>query len=93
MTWKAWKEALEEAVRERNLAEQAFVHASIEYCDFHIYRLQAAEEKVRMILREARSAMGYETNRRLGPPKSPVRQLQSLISLSGQNHDQKAEDE
>ena len=75
MTWNAWKEALEEAVKERNLAEQAFVHASTEYCDFHIYRLQAAEEKVRMVLREARTAMGFETTRRLASPKSAVRQL------------------
>ncbi len=76
MTWNAWKEALEEAVRERDLAEQAFVHASTEYCDFHIYRLQAAEEKVRTVLREARSDMGFEINRRLPSPQSPPRLLQ-----------------
>ncbi len=85
-----WKEALQEAVEERNLAEHAFAHAAAEYCDFHIYRLQAAEEKVRMIIRQARTAMGY--------PSIPLKATATLPQIavahqSGDPQERNAEDE
>ncbi|AUW93229.1 MAG: hypothetical protein C7B44_09235 [Sulfobacillus thermosulfidooxidans] len=54
-----WQEALQEAVIERNLAEHAFMQSDPDFCDYHIYQLHAAEEKVRLIIRQAREAMGY----------------------------------
>ncbi|WP_028962793.1 hypothetical protein [Sulfobacillus thermosulfidooxidans] len=85
-----WKEALQEAVEERDLAEHAFIHASTEYCDYHIYRLQAAEEKVRLVIRQARAAMGYGTNK-LSAPVVPQLRAQSEAHFSG--YDRMTEDE
>lgn len=73
-----WHEALREAVTERNLAEHAFMQSDPDFCDYHIYRLHAAEEKVRMIIRQARAAMGYQQG---WPLQSPVMAKLSAGSL------------
>lgn len=51
-------QALEEALKELHFAEEAFRYADPEFVDFHIYRMQASEEKVALILRHARQASG-----------------------------------
>jgi hypothetical protein len=53
-----FKEALRQAIREWENAEAAFLQSDPEYCDYHIYQLHAAEEKVRLIIRQARAAFG-----------------------------------
>ncbi len=54
-----WQDALKNAVWERNMAEHAFLQSDPDSCDYHIYQLHAAEEKVRMVLLQAKKAMGY----------------------------------
>lgn len=53
-----WREALDQALLELNQAEHAFEWADPEFCDYHAFRIQAAKEKVAMILRQARQAYG-----------------------------------
>lgn len=57
-----WQTALEAAIRERDDAEAAFLQADRDYCDLAIYRLQTAEERIRIVIRQARAAMGYDRN-------------------------------
>jgi hypothetical protein len=59
---ETWHDMLQDAVRERNMAERAFLQSDGDYCDYHIYRLHAAEEKVRMVLLLAKRAMGYPSS-------------------------------
>lgn len=53
-----WGDALKAAINERRQAEEAFQWADAEYLDYHVYRLLAAEEKISLILRQARAAYG-----------------------------------
>ncbi|MDA8192612.1 MAG: hypothetical protein M0Z53_01250 [Thermaerobacter sp.] len=55
-----WQQALKEAVSARDNAETAFLYAAGDYCDYAIYQLQAAEENVRLLVRQARQALGYD---------------------------------
>lgn len=57
-----WEQALKTAIREREEAEAAFLYADAEHCDIAIYRLQAAEEQVRLVIRDARRDLGYTLN-------------------------------
>lgn len=62
----AWKQALDQALEQLAQAEHAFEWADAEYADFHAYRIQAAQEQVSVILRQARRAYGVEApNRQL----------------------------
>lgn len=58
-----WREALDQALGELNQAEHAFEWADPDYCDYYIFRIQAAQEKVALILRQARVAYGVASNR------------------------------
>ena len=53
-----WREALDQALRELAQAEHAFEWSDPDFCDYHIYRIQAARERVALIIRQARSAYG-----------------------------------
>ncbi len=54
-----YREALRQAVLEWQQAEIAFLQADPEYCDYYVYRLHAAEEKVGLVIRQAKGALGY----------------------------------
>jgi len=56
-----WREALDLALNELSQAEQAFEWADADYCDYHIFRIQAAEAKVALIVGQARIALGYSS--------------------------------
>lgn len=62
-----WHNTLQSALDELHSAEAGFMHADPEFCDYHIYLIQAAEEKVRLIIRQAREAYGMDVQRFLGP--------------------------
>lgn len=65
-TLNPWREALDQALQELAAAEEAFLWADADFCDYHIFRMQAAEEKVALILRQARLAHGLDNTPRLG---------------------------
>lgn len=54
----SWREALDRALNELESAEQAFEWSDPDFCDYHIYRIQAARAKVSLILGQARLAYG-----------------------------------
>lgn len=54
-----WRDALDQALDELSQAEQSFEWADLDHCDYHIFRIQAAEAKIALILRQARTALGY----------------------------------
>lgn len=66
----------QEAIREWQAAEAAFNQSDREYLDYHVYRLQAAEEKLSLILRQAKSSQGLEI---LRLPRGPL-----MAALNGQ---------
>ncbi|NMP21066.1 hypothetical protein [Sulfobacillus harzensis] len=55
-----WREALDQALDELAQAEHSFEWADPDFCDYYIYRIQAAKEKVALILRQARVAYGIQ---------------------------------
>ncbi|MHB1611901.1 MAG: hypothetical protein ACYCOU_19305 [Sulfobacillus sp.] len=57
-----FNESLRQALKEWHNAESAFLQSDPEYCDYHIYQLHAAEEKVRLVLRQARAVWGIATD-------------------------------
>lgn len=63
-----FQEALRQAVIEWQQAEIAFLQSDPEYCDYYVYRLHAAEEKVGLIVRQAKGALGFPTARQLPTP-------------------------
>ncbi len=63
-----YQEALRQAVSEWEQAELAFLQADPEYCDYYVYRLHAAEEKVGLIVRQAKAALGYPLHGQLPVP-------------------------
>ncbi|MCL5116875.1 MAG: hypothetical protein M1272_06975 [Firmicutes bacterium] len=66
-----WREALDQALAELDQAEHAFQWADPDYCDYHIFRIQAAQEKVGLILRQARIAYGMASAPMLDPAQEP----------------------
>ncbi len=58
-----WHEALVAALDELASAEAAFQNADDDFLDYHIYRLQAAEAKVSLILKKAREVWGISSSR------------------------------
>lgn len=64
------KAEFRQAVKEWQEALRQFHQAEEETLDYSVYRLQAAEEKMAMILRQARAARGLQSLRaahRLSP--------------------------
>lgn len=58
-----WKQSFDRALDEWRAAEEAFQQADPDFCDYHIYRLQAAEEKLGLIIRQAKSAYGLDSKK------------------------------
>lgn len=58
-----WKQSFDRALDEWRAAEEAFQQADPDFCDYHIYRLQAAEEKLGLIIRQAKSAYGFDSKK------------------------------
>ncbi len=63
-----YREALRQAVLEWQQAETAFLQCDPEYCDYFVYRLHAAEEKVGLIIRQAKGALGFPMHGQLPSP-------------------------
>lgn len=63
----SWRDALDQALDELAQAEHSFEWADPEFCDYYIYRIQAAKEKVALILRQARVAYGIQHSPMLAP--------------------------
>ncbi len=55
-----WRQALDQALAQLAQAEHAFEWADSEFSDYHAYRIQAAQEQVALILRQARQAYGVQ---------------------------------
>ncbi len=55
-----WRQALDRALEQLAEAEHAFQWADSEFSDYHAYRIQAAQEQVALVLRQARAAYGVE---------------------------------
>lgn len=51
-----WQEQFAEAVTEWRAALDAFNHAEPDYVDYHILRLYTAEQKLALILKQAKAA-------------------------------------
>ena len=65
------KAEFRQAVKEWQEALRQFHQAEEETLDYSVYQLQAAEEKMAMILRQARAARGLQSLRpphRVAPP-------------------------
>lgn len=67
-----WREALDQALRELAQAEHAFEWSDPDFCDYHIYRIQAARERVALIIRQARSAYGVSARALPGGASGPA---------------------
>ncbi len=67
-----WREALDQALRELAQAEHAFEWSDPDFCDYHIYRIQAARERVALIIRQARSAYGVSARALSGGASGPA---------------------
>lgn len=70
-----WTEELEKALEEFRLAEESFHYAEPEFCDLHIYRMQAAEERINMIIRQAKTESGLSLKVGRGLLALPFQQL------------------
>ncbi|MCY0879153.1 MAG: hypothetical protein OWU84_09465 [Firmicutes bacterium] len=70
-----WRQVLNQALAELAEAEHAFEWADPDYSDYHAYRIQAAQEKVALILRQARQAYGIEPSIALPSATSPITAL------------------
>ncbi len=81
-----WREALDQALDELAQAEHAFEWADPDFCDYYIYRIQAAKEKVALILRQARVAYGIQR------PPMLARSGHPAIDLTAPSPDQKTAD-
>lgn len=55
-----WRSALDQALAQLAQAEHAFQWADSEFTDYHAYRIQAAQEQVALIVRQARLAYGLK---------------------------------
>ncbi|MCY0898747.1 MAG: hypothetical protein OWU33_07365 [Firmicutes bacterium] len=74
-TENPWRQILDQALAELAEAEHAFEWADPDYSDYHAYRIQAAQEKVALILRQARQAYGIEVSMALPSANATLKAL------------------
>lgn len=65
-----WRDALKQAVTELEQAERAFQWADPDYCDYTVYRILAAREKIALVLHQARAAYGITSHPMIAAPQA-----------------------